>query len=460
MASDPIVPANFHLAAAGAVAPRRLLLGLLLTVACAAATAQPAPNAGGAKLQLLDRVVAVVNKDVITQSQLEERVGLVTRQLNQQNVQLPERATLDHQVLERMIMDRAQLQLAEDSGIKIDDLQVDRAVDRIAEQNKLSLAQFRQALEHDGVSFDKLRDDIRTEITLARLREREVDSKIQVTDSEIDNYLADNTARKVRETANAEYDVSHILVRVPEGATPEQVETLHARATEAMKEARTGADFAKIAVTFSDAPDALQGGGLGWRTRDRLPDLFVGALDNMQPGDTSDVMRSPAGFHVIHLNDRRGVRQVSGDVEQTHARHILVRTNELVSDADAKRRIEQLRARIVQGEDFAELARLNSDDSSAPRGGDLGWLYPGDTVPDFEAALAKLKPQELSEPVRTPFGWHLIQVLERRRGDMSSDRQRLEARKAVRERKADEAFEEWLRELRDRTYTEYRLDDR
>jgi peptidyl-prolyl cis-trans isomerase SurA len=430
----------------------------MLSAAVFGQAASPADS--GQRAQLLDRIVAVVNKDVITKNQLDERIELVLRQLRQQNVQSPPRPTLERQVLERLIVDRAQLPLAEDSGIKIDDLQVDRAVERIADQNKISLAQFRQAVERDGVPFDKLREDIRMEITLARLREREVDSKIQVTDSEIENYLADDPARAARASASAEYELAHVLIRVPEGASSEQVESLHERAAEAVKQARAGADFAKLAVTFSDAPDALQGGGMGWRTRDRLPELFLSALDTLKPGDTSDVLRSAAGFHVLHLIERRGLTPTTTEVEQTHARHILVRTNELVSDSEAKRRIEQLRKRIAEGEDFGELARLNSDDSSATRGGDLGWLYPGDTVMEFDSSMSHLQQNELSEPVRTPFGWHLIQVIERRRGDMSSDRRRLEARKAVRERKADEAFEEWLRELRDRTYTEYRLDDR
>jgi len=434
-------------------------LSVLLCLPGVAALAQ-STNVSAPRREFIDRIVAVVNKDVITKNQLDERMELVLKQLGRQNVQPPPRSTLERQVLERLIMDRAQLQLADESGIKIDDLQVDRAVERIADQNKMSLAQFRQAVERDGVPFDKLRDDIRTEIMLARLREREVDSKIQVTDSEVENYLSEDAARAARASTNAEYEVEHVLIRVPEGASTDEVDRLHERAAEVVKQARAGVDFAKIAVTFSNAPDALQGGGMGWRTRDRLPELFVSALENMKPGDTSDILRSAAGFHILHLVDRRGFAPTVADVEQTHARHILIRTNELVSDAEAKRRIEQLRGRIAEGEDFGELARLNSDDSSAPRGGDLGWLYPGDTVPEFESAMTALAPNQLSPPVRTSFGWHLIQVLERRRGDVSSDRRRLEARKAVRERKADEAFDEWLRELRDRTYTEYRLEDR
>ena len=448
--------------------PRTIAVGLLLIAMAASAADQPAPavrpaaspSAGAAQPRLLERIVAVVNKDVITLGQLNERIDVVSRQLRQQRVQLPPADVLERQVLERMITERAQLQLAEDNGIRIDDLQVDRAIDRIADQNRLSLAEFRAALDRDGIVYDRLRADLRKEIALTRLREREVDGRVQVTESEIDNFLDEEKARTAANAQNVEYRVSHVLVRVPEGVSSEQLEQLRDKASQAMRRARSGVEFSEVAVASSDAADALQGGAMGWRQGDRLPELFVAALVRMKPGETSDVLRSPAGFHVLHLDETRGVDVRTEDVDQIRARHILIRTNEIVSDSESRRRIQQLRDRIVEGADFAEIARLNSDDGSAPRGGELGWLYPGDTVPEFERAMGALQVGALSEAVRSPFGWHLIQVLERRRGDLSSERKRGEARRVVHDRKAEEAFDIWLRELRDRTYLEYRLEER
>jgi peptidyl-prolyl cis-trans isomerase SurA len=290
------------------------------------------------------------------------------------------------------------------------------------------------------------------------VREREVDDKVQVSESEIDLFMEEN---KAQSADRAEYNLSHILVRVPEQASPERLEEARKKAEQARAEARAGADFARVAATYSDAPDALQGGALGWRGRDRLPELFVAALDGMREGDVSNVLRSPGGFHLFKLVGRRGVLGAGGPVTQTRLRHILVRTSETVSEAEARRRLTDLRERILKGAgDFAELARVHSDDASAARGGELDWVYPGDTVPDFERAFQELKAGEISEPVRTPFGFHLIQVLERRNADMSPERRRLQARQILRERKADEAYQEWLRQLRDQSYVELRLDER
>jgi peptidyl-prolyl cis-trans isomerase SurA len=356
-----------------------------------------------------------------------------------------------------MIMDRAQLQFARDSGVKVDDLTLDRTVARIAEQNKLSVPDFRVAVERDGIPFERFREDLRNEIVMSRLREREVDQRIQVSDTEIDVLLDE---QKNDPAQNVEFNLRHILVRVPEQATPDQIERQQARAEEARKLALSGKEFAQLAVAYSDAPDALQGGSLGWRQRDRLPELFTAQLDKMKAGDVSTVMRSPAGFHVLKLEDQRGKTGAAQQVDQTKARHILVRVSETVSDTEARRKITLIRERIIGGADFAELARLNSDDPSAGRGGDLGWIYPGDTVPEFERAMNALKVGELSEPVRSPFGWHLIQVSERRQADVAPERQRAAARRILAERKADESYQEWLRQLRDRTFVEYRLDER
>jgi peptidyl-prolyl cis-trans isomerase SurA len=417
-----------------------------------AQTAAPGANA----ILPVDNIVAVVNRDVITNRELAERMKTVTQMLSQQGTPLPPSDVLQRQVLERMITDRLQIQLAKETALQVDDLQLDRTVARVAESNKMSLTEFRQALERDGIQFDKFREEIRNEIILSRLREREVDNRIVVTDNEIDYFLSQQG--EPRSTAN-EYDLAHILLRLPEQASPEQVDKQRARAEQVLQQLREGADFAKLAVSYSDAPDALTGGAMGWRARDRLPELFTHALDTMKPGDVSGIMRSPAGFHVIKLIDLRG-GGAQALVEQTHARHILVKTSEIVSEADAKRKLNNLRERIANGADFGELAKLNSDDSSSVKGGDLGWVYPGDTVPEFERVMNSLKVGELSQPFATPFGWHLMEVLERRKADTTGERKRQQARQILRERKADEAYQEWLRQLRDRAFVEYRLDER
>jgi peptidyl-prolyl cis-trans isomerase SurA len=420
-----------------------------------AQTAAPTPVAPN-PIVLVDRIVAVVNSEVITSREVAARVKAVTQQLGQQGTPLPPEDVLQKQVLERMITDRLQLQLAKETALRVDDLQLDRTVARVAESNKMSLSEFRRALERDGVQFDRFREEIRNEIMLSRLREREVDARIAVTDNEIDYFLGQQDASQ---TSATDYNLAHILLRLPEQASPEQVEKQRARAEQVLLQLREGAEFAKLAVSFSDAPDALQGGAMGWRARDRLPELFAQALDGMKPGEVSAIVRSPAGFHVIKLVDRRG-GGAAALVEQTHARHILVKTSEMVSEADARRKLNNLRERIDNGADFGELAKLNSDDSSSIRGGDLGWIDPGDTVPEFERVMGGLKAAELSEPFASPFGWHLMQVLERRKTDVSDERKRKDARLVLRERKADEAYQEWLRQLRDRAFVEYRLDER
>lgn len=451
----------------------RSLMAVLIAVASGAATAQlRLPGAPPAAAQsrsavgasavergpvLVDRIVAVINTEVITQRDLAERVGLVASQLKRQGTPLPPQNVLERQVLERVIMDRLQMQFAKQTGLRVDDLQVERTMTIVAEQNKLTLAEFRKSIEARGVPFEKLREDIRGEILISRLREREVESKIQIAESDIDNFLQEAQSGN---SANVQYELSHILVRVPESATPELVDARLKRARDALAQARSGADFAQLAVSYSDAPDALQGGGMGWREQDRLPEIFVTALAKMRPGEVTDILRSPAGFHILKLTDRRGAGAGLA-VDQTRVRHILARINELVSEPEARRKIALLRQRIADGSDFGELARLNSDDAgSATRGGELGWTVPGDLVPEFERAMNVLKPGELSEPVRTPFGYHLIQVLERRTADLSADRKRIEARRVLRDRRADEAYQEWLRQLRDRAYVEYRLEER
>lgn len=403
----------------------------------------------------LDRIVAVVNNEVITRYEMNERMNRVLHQLKQQGTPLPARDVLEKQLLERMIAERVQLQFAAQTGVRVDDNQLDKALDRIAEENKLTPEQFRLALEKDNVNFSKFREEIRNEIILTRLREREVDNRVVVSDGEIDNFLSTQTASG----QNTEYNLAHILVQVPEQASPEQIKAKQARAEQAYAQLKKGADFGQVSASFSDAPDGLQGGAIGWKAAGQLPTLFADALEPLQVGEISPVIRSPNGFHILKLINKRG-KDTNLVVQQTHARHILIKTNELVSETDAKNRLLQLKERLDHGAKFAELARLHSDDTSASKGGDLGWLSPGDTVPEFERAMDALKPGEISGPVSSPFGSHLIQVLERRKQDVTTERQRLLARQALRERKGDEAFQEWLRQLRDRAYVEYRLEEK
>lgn len=404
----------------------------------------------------VDRIVAVVNNEVITALQLRARIDQTKRQLGRQGVQLPPDEVLERQLLERLIVEHAQLQIARESSLRVDDATLDRAIERIAANNRLSVEQLRATLDKDGVAWNRFRDEIRTEILLTRLREREVDSRIVVTDAEIDNFIASNPDA----FSGQQFEVAHILLRTPEGATPQQVEAVARRAEQVMARLRSGEDFARVAAEVSDAPDGLQGGSLGWRPLDRLPALFADVARRMQPGETSPVLRSAAGLHIVRLVDRRGGggAAVAQKLEQTHARHILVKTSEVLSDADAEARLLGLRERVLNGADFGELAKANSADLSAAKGGDLGWLNPGDTVPEFERAMDALQPGEVSMPVRSPFGWHLIQVAERRVQDVTDERRRAEVRMALRERKAEQAYEDWLRQLRDSTYVDYRLE--
>jgi peptidyl-prolyl cis-trans isomerase SurA len=402
-----------------------------------------------------DRIVAVVNDEVITLNELRARLDAVVGQLRRQGTPLPPRETLAQQMLERMVMDKVQIQHARDIGVRVDDAQLDQAIQRIAAGNKLSMLEFRQALENDGVPFARFREDVRDEMTIARVREREVDSKIVISEGEIDHYLQSEAGKG---GSAEEFEVAHILLRSPESASPEQIGELRAKAEEVLRRAVAGENFSQLAAAYSDAPDGLQGGSLGMRPPDRLPGIFADAVAGLQPGEVAPLLRSPNGFHVVKLVARQGGAGVPA-VQQTHARHILIKVNELISDTEALHRLEGLRDRIAHGEKFAELARLHSQDGSAAKGGDLGWLYPGDTVPEFERAMNELRPGEVSAPVKTPFGYHLIEVLERRVQEVSSDRLRNAARQALRERKLDEAYQDWLRQARDRAYVELKLDE-
>jgi peptidyl-prolyl cis-trans isomerase SurA len=439
--------------------------GAFVSAPASAQTDKPAvsparPPAAKARTPvLLDRIVAVVNDEAITARELDERARVAMKQLAQQGTTAPPKAVIERQLLERMIGDRVQVQFAKETGVRVDDAELERAIQRIAEQNKISMEALRSTLERDGVPYAKFREDIRAEILMARLREREVENKIVVTEGEIDALLASEKQAGAAEELN----LSHILVVVPENARPEQVQARRARAEEALAQISKGIDFKQVAASYSEAPDALQGGAMGWRPADRLPTIFFDAVKSMKPGESSAVLRSANGFHIVRLNERRSNAPAgapAATVEQTRARHILIKTNELVSEAEARNRLRVLKERLENKADFAELARVHSEDASASRGGDLGWILPGDTVPEFEREMNRLKPGEISDPIRSPFGVHLIQVLERGSQDVSTERRRLAARQTLRARKSDEAYQEWVRQLRDRAYIEMRLEER
>lgn len=405
----------------------------------------------------VDRIVAVVNDEAITMGELQARLASVLRQMREQNVPLPPQEVIERQMLERMITDRVQLQEAKESGVLVANDELDDSLQRIAESNKLSMAAFREALEKDGIRWGKFREEVRSEITLARLREREVSRRASISDGEIDNYInnPDSGAQAEKMLVN----LSHIVLQVPENATPDQLMRIGTRAQTALTQVQNGEDFAKVAASFSDAPDGLKGGALGLRPIDRLPLLYAELAKKLQQGEVSDIVRSPAGFHIVKLIEKRNgeAKPLSASTQQTHARHILIKVNELVSAAEAEHKMQALKERLDNGADFAELARQHSNDLSAAKGGDLGWLYAGDTVPEFEAAMNALQINQISAPIQSPFGFHLIQVLERRVGELSVERQRMAARQVLRERKADEVYQDWVRQLRDRAYVEDRL---
>lgn len=439
----------------------KLPIPLLLALVCMAGgvAAQTAPRAASpsAKPVEIDRVVAVVNTDVITMVELETRRLSVERQLRQRRIEVPPEEELRKQVLERLISDRALSQAARDAGLRVDDAQLDRAVARLAEENRATPAQLRAQLERDGVSFTRFREEIREEMLISRLREREVDAKLVISEADVDAFLAE---QRESGTVAPEYDISQILLRIPEGANPEQIERQRLRGEEILRQLQRGGDFARLSAAFSDAPEAMSAGALGWRSAERLPQMFVEVAAKLKPGEVAPLLRSPNGFHVLRLNASRAGTDVgmSGTpVQQTRVRHILMRPTEATPQADVLRRLRDIRERLIgKSAEFADMARQYSADGTATRGGELGWIYPGDTVPGFERAIDQLKPGEISEPVRTEFGFHLIEVLERRTDVASPERQRQTARQALRERRIEEQTQDWLRQVRDRTYVEYR----
>jgi len=438
----------------------RLTLALavsLLTVLTLPAVARQAPASGE-----LDAIVAVVEEDVVLRSELDAELGKLTRQLRAQGAQVPPRAQLERQVLERLILLKLQLAAAQQLGITVSDDEVDQALANVAKANNISLAQLREALARSGMSYDGYREDVRRQIAQARLRQREVIEKIRVSDQEAQAFMARNP-KFAEGGARTAYRILHILAATPEGATAEQIAAARAKAERLVARLRSGADFREVARAESDARQALEGGDLGWLEAAQVPSVFIEQVERMRRGDISDPVRNAYGFNIIKLEDYRSAAGAGGGggrrvVTQTRARHILLRTGEAASDEDVQRRLLALRERIVNGEDFANLARANSEDKvSAAKGGELGWINPGNTVPQFEEAVDKLAPGQLSEPFRTPFGWHLLEVQERRQVDSTDEMRLQQAKEAIRQRKAEEATELFLRRLRDEAYVEIRL---
>ncbi|MGB7551294.1 MAG: peptidylprolyl isomerase [Chromatiaceae bacterium] len=411
------------------------------------------PLAQAASLEELDSIVAVVNKDVIVRSELEREIVLALPEMREKGAEMPPRAELERKVLERMIEKRLQMQEAQRVGIKVEDGALTQAMEGIAQRNNLTLEELQTALGASGIRFEDFREDTRSQMIMSQLQAREVIKNITVTEPEIKRFLSRESDSLIERT---DVRLSHILVAVPETASGEEQEQARKKAQAIVAKLRAGGDFGQVARAESQGQQTQEGGDLGWFAMADVPSLAQEVSRSLAKGEVSNPLRSPSGFHIIQVTDIKG----SGPavISQTKARHILIRTNEVVSDDDARIRLEQLRMRLVGGDDFANLARANSDDTgSALKGGDLGWLSPGDTVPQFEAAMNELAPNQISQPFKSSFGWHIVQVNERRSQDTTEELMQLKAKQKLRERKADEAVKQWLRKLRDEAYIEDRL---
>jgi len=400
--------------------------------------------------QVLDTIVAVVEDDVILERELQDEVLAVVQRIQSSKSEIPPNYVLRKQVLEKMIVDKLQRQLAEKAGINVSEEMLNSSVADIAQRNNMNVEQFREELARQGMDYTAFLNNMRNEIVINQLRGREIGGRIKVTDREVDHYL--ETQDKIGD-ASIQYHLGHILVAVKEGASASEIQKALAKAGDIVTKLRGGADFTQVAMTQSDDANALKGGDLGWRTMSEMPTLFVTDASNMATGDIGGPIRSPSGFHIIKMLETKGVGQHT--IVKTKVRHILIKTNELVDDAEAKKRLLALKQRITDGDDFSSLARTHSDDKgSALKGGSLDWVGPNDLVKPFEEAMSKLAINEISEPVQTQFGWHLIQVLDRENKDDSSDYRKNQVRDAIRKRKIEEETELWLRKLRDEAYVE------
>jgi len=416
---------------------------------------QAAEEAVPDRRQPLNRIVAIVNDDIIMSTQLNEAISDISRQLQEKGTPLPEHSVLVRQVLERLIMDTLQLEIAERNGISVDDGMLNEEARQLAAKSGLSLTEFRNVLESQGYSYANFREKLRREMLIQQVRRQMVASRITVTDQEVDNMLA---TLKSSGQGDVEYHIAHILVAIPESAGQDEIDAAQQRAENMLTRLRGGASFTELAVAESDAQSALEGGDIGWRSLSQIPSLFLEPVKAMQVGDVSGLLRSSGGFHIVTLLGKRGDERHI--VEQTHARHILLKPDEVNSDEEIRQRIEQLRLRLQGGEDFETLARAHSQDPlSAARGGDLGWISRGDMVAEFEDAMNRMQPGEISAPFKSQFGWHILQVTERRDYDSTEEYERNRVRQLIHSRKYDEELFLWLRRLRDESYVDYRIDD-
>lgn len=423
-----------------------VLLASLLSPASGAVAQNPAAIR-------IDRIVAIVNDDAITESELARRLIEVRTRLSDRNVPFPEEAAFRQQVLESLVTERLQLQLARSLNLQVPPDRIEQTLADLARRSGVSVDRFLAAARREGTDADRLRDDLRSQLLIQQLLDREIRDRVSVTDREVNNFLARHAS-----DGDAAYDLSHILIALPERASPEVLAESRSRAETLRNKLANGDDFSQAAVANSQGPTALDGGRMGWKETGQLPDLFLGALEKLEVGGVSEVLRGANGFHILKLNDKRG-GEASAPITETHVRHILIRPSEILSADAARARLEQLRERIAGGDDFAELARSNSEDiGSAREGGELGWIATGQMPPEFDRAIAGLDPNGLSAPVRTTAGYHLIQVLERRTRDVGSERRLAQARSQIHARKSEERYEQWLRELRDSAYVEYRAD--
>lgn len=398
----------------------------------------------------IDRIIAIVNNEAISESELQNELQSIKLQL-QGNKMPPDRILRD-QVTERLIMKHLQQQLGNSNNIIVGDETLNQAINSIATQNNISLEHLRSVLESDGINFNAYRENIRYEILQQRLRQRHINTRINITETEVDQFLAQ---QKTQGNSADEYRLGHILISLPEAPSAEAIDKAKQRGEEVLALLAQGQDFNQTAMSHSDGQLALSGGDLGWRKAGELPSLFAKAIATMQPGEVSPLIRSPSGYHIVKISEQRGGERHM--VSQTHARHILINTNELIDDDTARNRLLELKNRLANGDDFATLAHANSDDKgSAAKGGDLSWSSPGQMVPAFEKMMNKLELNVVSEPFQTQFGWHIVEVLERRQHDDTDQFYRNQARKQLFERKAAEEEELWLRRLRDEAYVELR----
>ncbi len=438
---------------------RRILLPFTAAIVCgcAALLLQVPAHAQTRELdtkgELLDRVAAIVNDGVVLNSELEDQIAIVSERLRAQKLELPPQNVLRQQVLERLVLQEIESQRAAKAGLKVPDETLNAALTDVAQRNGITLSQLPEALQQQGIDYAAYREDMRKELTLGLLRQRDVLQRISITPREIDQYLEKEAKAP---SADKEYNVSHILIAVPQEATPAQLDEAAKRAQDVYTRAKNGEDFAKLALAYSKSQTALEGGALGWRKGGELPTFLTDVVAKLKPGEVSEPLRTPTGYHIVRLNEIRGSDHKAIE-KQVHVRHILMKTTELADDATVRQKLSQIRDRILKGEDFAGLAQTNSEDpGSGSQGGDLGWTGPGTFVPEFEAAIANLKDGEISQPFHTQYGWHIAQVLGRREVDNTDELKRRQAIEAIRASKADEETELWLRRLRDDAYVEYK----